>query len=378
MAAGSCTTREWNEWAYARDGPTDVTKYRVYTVTWSLPAFLGRLNSLRPGARCWQTVVLGDQRVSLTVERCVHYRQPRPRTNLPVEYDDWLELGLRNVGDEILWLAGVEVGLAAPHQALRQECGAVDLHRNERVAELARFVRVERLRVLLAQSSALNTVWRIRVESGGQRPAAGHLAEDRPELASQFWALFQQSLLTDYTLVCGGEEVRVHRAVLAARSEYWRALLTTDMKEAAGATAEVNAVSKDTLHLLLEFVYTGRVQTRLEPGQMERLLEAADFYGVSSLKEQCEEGLILSLEPANLVDRLVLGDTFSAAQLRQVSCWPRPARAALHTAAGGETDAGAEHRYARPDPRLEAEAGGPGVPGAGGGWPEYGKYGAFR
>ena len=38
-----------------------------------------------------------------------------------------------------------------------------------------------------------------------------------------------------------------------------------------------------------------------------------------SLKEQCEEGLIASLEPSNLMDRLVLGDTYSASNLRRVA-----------------------------------------------------------
>merc|ERR1712226_680072 len=84
-------------------------------------------------------------------------------------------------------------------------------------------------------------------------------------------------------------------------------------------STEMKSVSKDILHILLEFIYTGRIQDKVEPRQMEYLLEAADFYGVSSLKELCEEGLILSLEPTNLVDRLVLGDTFSAAQLRRVA-----------------------------------------------------------
>jgi hypothetical protein len=36
---------------------------------------------------------------------------------------------------------------------------------------------------------------------------------------------------------------------------------------------------------------------------MEALLEASNYWGVASLQEQCEEGLILSLNPTNLVDR---------------------------------------------------------------------------
>ena len=138
-------------------------------------------------------------------------------------------------------------------------------------------------------------------------------------LTNQFYNLYQQDILTDYTLICAGESLKVHKAVLAARSEYWQALLTSGMVEAVEDSSEVLAVNLPTLRLFLEFVYTGRVAGKLEPKQMELLLEAADFYGVFSLKEQCEEGLIASLEASNLMDRLVLADTFSASNLRRVA-----------------------------------------------------------
>ena len=143
--------------------------------------------------------------------------------------------------------------------------------------------------------------------------------EDRSVLTNQFYNLYQQDILTDYTLICAGESLKVHKAVLAARSEYWQALLTSGMVEAVEDSSEVLAVNLPTLRLFLEFVYTGRVAGKLEPKQMELLLQAADFYGVFSLKEQCEEGLIASLEASNLMDRLVLADTFSASNLRRVA-----------------------------------------------------------
>lgn len=143
--------------------------------------------------------------------------------------------------------------------------------------------------------------------------------EERSVLTNQFYNLYQQDILTDYTLICAGESLKVHKAVLAARSEYWQALLTSGMVEAVKDSSEVLAVNLPTLRLFLEFVYTGRVAGKLEPKQMELLLQAADFYGVFSLKEQCEEGLIASLEASNLMDRLVLADTFSASNLRRVA-----------------------------------------------------------
>jgi len=199
----------------------------------------------------------------------------------------------------------------------------VDLHQNERVKELNRFINVDRLRKEVLHNSnnfsgSLETVWKIKVESGGVRPPLGYIVEERGELANHFWSLFQNSLLTDYTIVCGGEEIKVHKAVLAARSDYWRALLASGWVESESSSTE-RAITKETLYILLEFIYTGRVQEKMEPRQMESLLEAANFYGVDSLKEQCEEGLILSLGPTNLVDRLVLADTFSATQLRRVA-----------------------------------------------------------
>ena len=138
-------------------------------------------------------------------------------------------------------------------------------------------------------------------------------------LTNQFYNLYQQDILTDYTLICAGESLKVHKAVLAARSEYWQALLTSGMVEAVEDSSEVLAVDLPTLRLFLEFLYTGRVAEKLEPKQMELLLEAADIYGVFCLMEQCEEGLIASLEPSNLMDRLVLADTFSASNLRRVA-----------------------------------------------------------
>ena len=148
---------------------------------------------------------------------------------------------------------------------------------------------------------------------------SGHLQEDRAVLPHQFYQLYQQDLLTDYTLVCAGEKLNVHKAILAARSEYWKGLFTSGMAETSKDSTEVLAVNLPTLHLFLEFIYTGKISEKLEQGQVELLLEAADFYAVQSLKEQCEEGLIASLGSSNLIDRLILADTFSASNLRRVA-----------------------------------------------------------
>jgi len=322
-AAGGLQCIESAEWAYSREGlDGGITKYRVFEVHWNIPDFLARLNNLKSGVRCWETVMLGEQKVTLALERDARYHAPRQVPNTtPVFYDDWLHLDLRNTSEDILWLHNVQVSLGPHHAQLKRQCQnvPVDLHFNEGVKALDKFVNVDRLKKDLSKNTSFNMIWKIKVECGGCQPTRGQLVEDRSVLANQFYQLYKQDILTDYTLTCAGEQLKVHRAVLAARSEYWKALLTSGMVEAVKDSSEVLAVSLPTLRLFLEFVYTGKVAEKLEPRQMELLLEAADFYGVYSLKEQCEEGLIASLEPSNLMDRLVLGDTYSAGNLRRVA-----------------------------------------------------------
>ena len=85
------------------------------------------------------------------------------------------------------------------------------------------------------------------------------------------------------------------------------------------APQEVVAISLPILRLLLKFIYTGMADKELRFEQIELMLEAANFYGVHNMKEQCEGGLIRSLNTSNFVDNLILADTFNASNLRRMA-----------------------------------------------------------
>ena len=38
-----------------------ITKYRVFEVHWNIPDFLARLNNLKSGVRCWETVSVNSR-----------------------------------------------------------------------------------------------------------------------------------------------------------------------------------------------------------------------------------------------------------------------------------------------------------------------------
>ena len=76
-----------------------------------------------------------------------------------------------------------------------------------------------------------------------------------------------------------------------------------------------------TLKLLLRYLYTGtfREGSAELRAEVRLLMHAADFYVVGGLKRRCEGWLLLRLDAANMVDLLVLGDTYHAGRLRSVA-----------------------------------------------------------
>lgn len=77
--------------------------------------------------------------------------------------------------------------------------------------------------------------------------------------------------LLDVTLIAGGREFRAHRAVLAACSDYFRAMFTDAMRESRQPEICLNGVSAQGLRHLLEYAYTSRLVLSLANIQVGRL-----------------------------------------------------------------------------------------------------------
>lgn len=72
-------------------------------------------------------------------------------------------------------------------------------------------------------------------------------------------ALYLSEEYSDVTLVVAGHKFYSHKLILAARSEYFRALLFGGMKESMQNEIEVNASSLPAFKNLLKYIYTGRM-----------------------------------------------------------------------------------------------------------------------
>lgn len=110
-------------------------------------------------------------------------------------------------------------------------------------------------------------------------------------LGLDFQGLLDDGTLSDVTLSVVGEdgsEVRsfdCHRVILAASSAYFRAIFTSDCRESTERIVKLTDVDAEALESIITLSY-GATLT-LSHTNAVSLLQAAEFYGISDLREKC-------------------------------------------------------------------------------------------
>ena len=89
----------------------------------------------------------------------------------------------------------------------------------------------------------------------------------------------------DITFAVGTARFRVHKWLLCASSEPFRAMFRNGMRETHAGEVKITEISQDVFRELLAFVYTGQV--RLSVTLVMPLLAAADRFEISALRSLC-------------------------------------------------------------------------------------------
>lgn len=120
-------------------------------------------------------------------------------------------------------------------------------------------------------------------------------------LQSDFESLIGDASFADVRVVAEGHTIYVHRLVLGTRSDYFRAMFASGMREVGGAIAPVEVHVPDS-HIgmlrLLRYLYTDL----LSDGETTLLLEdlvAADRYGLLQMRLACESSLATAVSSIN-------------------------------------------------------------------------------
>merc|ERR1719180_516352 len=121
------------------------------------------------------------------------------------------------------------------------------------------------------------------------------------QLVENLRRIFEEDgFLHDVTLVSNeGGEVRAHRVILAAQSDYFKGMFRNEKKE----RIDMN-MTTETLRIIVKTLYTG--QTDINIDNVQDLLEASNYLQAKELNMKCIEFMIRNLDVSNCVAVLKL------------------------------------------------------------------------
>jgi hypothetical protein len=130
-------------------------------------------------------------------------------------------------------------------------------------------------------------------------------------LCSNMYNLLTEGFLQDFNIKCEGKDFLCHQAILATRSDVFKAMLTTESDEKKKGEVEIKDCSADTIPLLLEFMYTDFIDDDRDYNSTE-LLILADKYQVVRLKNKCQVALSKTVDKNNAIQLLSIASLYSA------------------------------------------------------------------
>ncbi|TRY83462.1 hypothetical protein DNTS_016207 [Danionella cerebrum] len=123
---------------------------------------------------------------------------------------------------------------------------------------------------------------------------------------------------TDLTLRAHETEFQVHKIIMCACSPYFRALVSHKWNSTVKPTYNIQGVSPDMLHLIIQYAYTRSSQ--ITERNVVQLLVAADQFLISGLLGLCCQFLEVRLHPENCIGVCILTrDFYSCSELHYKS-----------------------------------------------------------
>lgn len=206
-------------------------------------------------------------------------------------------------------------GVVRPHKALRL---TLKLKGSDVVAFAER------------HSNEIEVTWRVTLSSDAQDDSDTNGSDVVTEtIGGDLKKLYAQGVLTDVSVCVGDQVFECHKALLAARSETFKAMFTSGMAESKESKITIKHVSSPRVfQAMLQFMYTDdcddliRDKTPRQHGKAEAvarvldLLTLADQYMVSSLVARCTQFLIDSLHDETVGPTLLHADQHNNEILR--------------------------------------------------------------
>ncbi|XP_051535475.1 kelch repeat and BTB domain-containing protein 3 [Myxocyprinus asiaticus] len=120
-------------------------------------------------------------------------------------------------------------------------------------------------------------------------------------------AMFDFSIrVQDDTLPC-------HRCVLAACSDFFRAMFELDMRERDDGTVTLSNLSAPAIRAFLDFAYSGEIEIRED--NVDMLFQLASYLQVGFLLRSCSDFLVQTLDLSNCLHLLAVAEGYGSPHL---------------------------------------------------------------
>ncbi|CAL1570310.1 unnamed protein product [Knipowitschia caucasica] len=133
------------------------------------------------------------------------------------------------------------------------------------------------------------------------------------QLLSVLRSFRQQGLSFDFTINAQDQSFPCHRCVLAASSDFFRAMFEVDMREREAGSVTLTNQSPGAVRTFLDFAYTG--EAVITDASVDTIFQIASFLQVSALSEACSDFLIGSMDLTNALCLLSLAEAYGSPSL---------------------------------------------------------------
>ncbi|KAL0973101.1 hypothetical protein UPYG_G00198990 [Umbra pygmaea] len=135
------------------------------------------------------------------------------------------------------------------------------------------------------------------------------------QLLSMLRSFRERGLLLDFTITVQDQKFTCHRCVLAACSDFFRAMFEVEMRECDDGMVTLGNQSPDAVRCFLDFCYSGK--TVISHENVDMLFRLASFLQVSALSRACSDFLVGTLELSNCLMLLTLAEGYGSTLLLQ-------------------------------------------------------------
>jgi len=123
---------------------------------------------------------------------------------------------------------------------------------------------------------------------------------------------------TDFTLICEGVEIPIHRQVLKGASPFFKSLLKPENPESQKGESNLHC-SAEVGRQLVRYVYTNEVDEAVFDANLATFLQLADMYLVEQLKARTEQRMGQILNRENMVQFTIAGDKFNGHTIKEAA-----------------------------------------------------------